>query len=553
MDNPITVSLPQDLPTNWTQGQIIGPNGTDVGLTQQHGYNYLMTQVNAAQQAAEEVGEAFTGAASQADLTAHINNKSNPHSVTAEQVGADPSGSASAVQTNLTNHINNKNNPHGVTAEQAGADPAGSAQTVQGNLTTHINDTNNPHNVTASQVGAYTKPQSLQASTAALYGLTSSAVPNDVLSILSRAAVYNSAAATAQIGTLDVGTVIYLNENGSPVPYIIVNQGIPTTNSLYDSSCNGTWVLRQDIYENAAWDAGDSNVLPGADIFTTMAAMLSLYDSDVQSAIKTVIIPYCIGGGSSVVHSSSDGLQCKIFPLSAYEVGFTTSTTSYIPIDGAKLAYFDSGIDSAAKNKRIAKFNGAAEFWWLRSQHTSYSYAVWGVSNGGGASWQDGITGPNGIRPAFILPATFTSYYVLPGNGLYDVLGNLLFSLPGVQIVSGSYTGTGTYGSSNPNSLTFDFPVAYIIFVGYKSSSDFNPLVQSDYLTYNNPVFQCFAIGNTYEQSAGPYLYESSSNAYAKVSSDRKTVYWYNTSSSDRQLNGNNNTYYFIAFSAKGG
>ena len=60
-ENPITVSLPQDLPTDWTYGQTIGPNGTDVGLSEQHGYNYLMKQVNAAQQAAKETGEAFRG------------------------------------------------------------------------------------------------------------------------------------------------------------------------------------------------------------------------------------------------------------------------------------------------------------------------------------------------------------------------------------------------------------------------------------------------------------------------------------------------------------
>lgn len=375
----------------------------------------------------------------------------------------------------------------------------------------------------------------LKDATAALYGLDSDAVPDDVLSILSRAAVYKSAAATAQIGTLDVGTVIYLNENGSPVPYIIVNQGIPTTNSLYDSSCNGTWVLRQDIYENAAWDAGDSNVLPGADIFTTMAAMLSLYDSDVQSAIKTVIIPYCIGGGSSVVRSSSDGLQCKIFPLSAYEVGFTTSTTSYIPIDGAKLAYFDSGIDSAAKNKRIAKFNGAAEFWWLRSQYTSYSYAVWGVSNDGGAAWQDGITGPNGIRPAFILPATFTSYYVLPGNGLYDVLGNLLFSLPGVQIETGSYIGTDKYGSSNPMSLTFNFEPKLIIILmdegGFTSSSS-----QPCEMIYIKGIEHPFV-----RRYSGPI------NNYLYVTLNKKTFSWYAAGGANDQLNSLNNSYIYIA------
>ena len=97
------------------------------------------------------------------------------------------SGNAEAVQSNLTAHINDKNNPHQVTAVQVGAiptaekgvangvailgsdgkvpqsqlpemnyDPAGSAAGVQTNLTTHKNDKNNPHQVTASQIGAAT-------------------------------------------------------------------------------------------------------------------------------------------------------------------------------------------------------------------------------------------------------------------------------------------------------------------------------------------------------------------------------------------------------------
>lgn len=59
MANPITVQLPADLPTNWVTGQTVAPNGQDVGLDEQHGYNYLMEQVNAAQTAAKEVGEAL--------------------------------------------------------------------------------------------------------------------------------------------------------------------------------------------------------------------------------------------------------------------------------------------------------------------------------------------------------------------------------------------------------------------------------------------------------------------------------------------------------------
>lgn len=42
--------LPADLPENWTRGQIISPDGTEVGLTEKHGYNYLMKQVNATQE-----------------------------------------------------------------------------------------------------------------------------------------------------------------------------------------------------------------------------------------------------------------------------------------------------------------------------------------------------------------------------------------------------------------------------------------------------------------------------------------------------------------------
>ena len=113
-NNPITTPLPADLPTNWTYGQTIGASGTDVGLTAQHGYNYLMQQVNAAQQAATQIGQAFSG----------LPSLGSDGKIPATQLPAmnyDPAGSAATVQTNLTNHINNKSNPHNVTAEQLNA------------------------------------------------------------------------------------------------------------------------------------------------------------------------------------------------------------------------------------------------------------------------------------------------------------------------------------------------------------------------------------------------------------------------------------------------
>lgn len=77
MDNPITVTLPADLPTDWTYGQTVAPTGAEAGLAEQYGYNYLMEQVNAAQQALNEVGPAF-------------------ENIDPSGIGAEPSGTASA-------------------------------------------------------------------------------------------------------------------------------------------------------------------------------------------------------------------------------------------------------------------------------------------------------------------------------------------------------------------------------------------------------------------------------------------------------------------------
>lgn len=66
--------LPADLPENWTRGQIVSPNGTETGLTEQHGYNYLMKQVNNTQTEVNNINTALTDVAQQATVE-EINNK----------------------------------------------------------------------------------------------------------------------------------------------------------------------------------------------------------------------------------------------------------------------------------------------------------------------------------------------------------------------------------------------------------------------------------------------------------------------------------------------
>lgn len=174
------------------------------------------------------------------------------------------------------------------------------------------------------------------------------------------------------IGNVDVGDIIQLRENLVPVDYIVVHQGLPS--SMYDASCDGTWLLRKDIIEKRAWDAGNVNAYASSDINTWLnSTMFGMYDANVQSAIKQVKIPYCLGNGNDTVMSGSNGLSCRVFLIAAYEVGFTVSDRDYMPEDGALLDYFTTGSTLAANTKRKANYQNEAANWTLRTPYTQFS------------------------------------------------------------------------------------------------------------------------------------------------------------------------------------
>ena len=210
--------------------------------------------------------------------------------------------------------------------------------------------------------------------------------------------------ANVLLSTKAVGSTVKLKVNGEAKEFIVVHQGKPS--SLYDDSCNGTWLLMKDIHETRAWHSSNSNSYKASTIHSYLnSTFLGLLDSNIQEAIKQVKIPYVNGTGSSAVASGANGLSAKIFLLSGYEVGFTTSDNSYFPVDGAKLSYFESGTGSSALNKRIAYLNGSATNWWLRSPNTYRAGGVWIVHTSGDYSYGN-ASGSLGIRPALVLPST---------------------------------------------------------------------------------------------------------------------------------------------------
>ena len=209
-----------------------------------------------------------------------------------------------------------------------------------------------------------------------------------------------------------VGSTVKLMEGGAAVEYLVVNQGIPSNSNLYDASCDGTWLLRKNIYSKRPWNSVRMSEYAKSDINTWLnGTFFNSLGSVEQASIKQVKIPYSVDYHGNIA-SGANGLPVKVFLLSGYELGW--SNVTYMPIDGAKLDYFVDGTSDEAKEKRKAYLNGVQESWWMRTIQTQMSGDIWFTydgNNGYGYS-----TETVGIRPALLLPS----------NALFDKTTMLL-------------------------------------------------------------------------------------------------------------------------------
>ena len=188
--------------------------------------------------------------------------------------------------------------------------------------------------------------------------------------------------------------------------FIVVHQGKP--GSMYDASCDGTWLLMQDCYESRQWHSSNNNDYENSTIDNYLnTTFLNLFESNIRDAIKQVKIPYRKGAGyGKTVTSGSSGLSTKIFLLSSTEVNLVHG---YEPTnEGACLSYFSGTAQNGADNKRVAKLNGSAAGWWLRSPYCNSNLGSAGallVLRDGG--WgRDDCSSSYGIRPALVLPSS---------------------------------------------------------------------------------------------------------------------------------------------------
>ena len=200
-----------------------------------------------------------------------------------------------------------------------------------------------------------------------------------------------------RLSDLEIGQTIKLNVGGKAWDWLVVQQGLPS--DIYDASCDGTWLLLKDIYEKRQWNNYQDNYYRTSTITAYLNGdFFALFDGNIKDAIKQIKIPWSDGTGAS-------GLPVKIFLLSYPEVGITSINGTNMT-DGAKLSFFETGFESSANNKRIAKLNGSAVFWFLRSKDPTTSTDVGAINTSGGRRNADPLSS-YGIRPALILPSNF--------------------------------------------------------------------------------------------------------------------------------------------------
>ena len=199
--------------------------------------------------------------------------------------------------------------------------------------------------------------------------------------------------ATPKAGTplseLAEGTIIKINENGSPVEFYLAKHN-------YEPDLNGQGrelVVRKDGYGNRVWASNNINAYAGSSIDrrfnNTKANMLSEY---VRTAIGTTLFRYTPGNGNEDVST----LARAVFALSLTELGGSNHSQD-VNAEGLPLPI--------ASTLRIATLNGEPETQWTRTPEVGRDFRAIRIGSNG-YDVAVSVDGSNPARPTFALPST---------------------------------------------------------------------------------------------------------------------------------------------------
>lgn len=235
----------------------------------------------------------------------------------------------------------------------------------------------------------------------------------------------------------NVGDIIKIKENGKLEDFIIVHKGNPST-SIYDSSCDGVWLLRRYCFRNLSINgesfstsnsykpvdtngnitSGSTYLYPSTNICHWLNnKYIYAFDELFRNNIKTVKIPYQTSHHFIQISSGADGLTQKCFLLSCSEIGSSKNlgsngSSNIYSNEGARLSYFSDSSKlecyengSGFENKDPSQYD--IQRWSLRSSYFRYSYEdhstyVTVYQNNWEVTYDFSDTN-SGCRPAFIV------------------------------------------------------------------------------------------------------------------------------------------------------
>ena len=310
-------------------------------------------------------------------------------------------------------------------------------------------DTLYPKTVAEQVDGIYGKDEILSNSTKALYGLANSAVPNDVLSLLSR---FNKGLGNE-----------YIWEKSKTEE---LEDRVELTNVQIFQYPNNSYIT---IYTGTGYINNNSDV--NNPYALTGVVSTELYAQTVGDSASIFLGKY-ISAGSATWEISPLEKGVYYIPTDA-TFNFTTSGNSY-SLTASKV--------TAIRNHRFVT--------------TKYGYVNSPNSNAYPPSVSDGYT--------------------------YMPLGQLGAK---ANIATGTYTGTGTYGSSNTTKLTFDFEPKLVLVAPVTNPSTYWSIFSS--------------LSNTSMVTRTDYT--------TPVSFSGNTMTWYGSSAS-QQHNESGVKYSYVAF-----
>ena len=544
-----------------------GPQGP-AGVSGQNGKSAFTAAVEAGY-----TGTETTFNAALSNVPGHIANQSNPHKVTAEQTGADPKGTA----TTAVSAHNTATDAHAELLKNYLALAGGTMTGPLSILSPTADNHPVPLSLLNSKVGDILKP-----TTPPIIGLPPSTTPDGMFQALGntgelhvwRKTVKNAADIPAGYTLEAAQSNLHVPTSGQTVDFVYSSSITVGNDGTVSQPSSGT----KRAFATSAYVSAVQSVLAGK-FFTVKNDYGSVIDSvwycpsnltvsvsgndiilsQAQKVNAHGIIParttttYPVSTNPNAYQEGDDAKEAGYVlgdvKTGSFCVGRVIQSSGYINWSAGSIDVAEDGtlsikepvtssIAGTSSDLTWCNTNMKGKFAWI----TSKAY----VEKCDFATQKMVFIPSDAVfsRSAGIYVDKYqevTGYPAIPAGTTIEYLGKL-GDKARVQVVS--YVGTGTYGESNPCSLTFGFPPKVVMFLrAYKRR-----VLQSHslYSSYGNdiPVIVTADLSEEFTQYNG---FGYSEQAYAKKDTTGRVISWYNTYNSDSQANYNGYTYYFLA------